>query len=334
MTALALVLLPQLTLPAPPVPGPKVEEIRAAVTAALPVLKKGATGHVEKRSCFGCHNQAYPMMAFAAAKERGFDVPSDLLKGQSEHIAAFVETNREKFKSGAGTGGQVMTAGYALLTLELAGYEPDENTDAVAVYVLKTQADRDHWRSPTSRPPTEASDFTATYLAMRALRVWGPHAKLDKAAVAKRVESARGWLVKTPAKDTEDRVFRLLALKEAGADAKEVAAAAWELLQSQRADGGWAQLDDGASDAYATGAALVALHQAGALKPSSPAYRAGVAYLLKTQRPDGTWYVKSRSKPFQPYYESGFPYEKDQFIAISASGWATAALAFACEPKK
>ena len=49
-------------------------------------------------------------------------------------------------------------------------------------------------------------------------------------------------------------------------------------------------------------------------------------YLLKTQLPDGTWKVKSRSKPFQPYYESGFPHEKDQFISISASGWATAAL--------
>ena len=40
--------------------------------------------------------------------------------------------------------------------------------------------------------------------------------------------------------------------------------------------------------------------------------------------------MKSRSKPFQPYYESGFPHGKDQFISISASGWATAALALAC----
>ena len=58
-----------------------------------------------------------------------------------------------------------------------------------------------------------------------------------------------------------------------------------------------------------------------------------MAYLLKTQRADGTWYVKSRSKPFQPYYESGFPHEKDQFISIAASGWATAALALAVEKK-
>ncbi|MBN9122883.1 MAG: hypothetical protein J0I06_27720, partial [Planctomycetes bacterium] len=162
---------------------------------------------------------------------------------------------------------------------------------------------------------------------------YGPAAGADKERTAKRVESARGWLVKAPARDTEDRVFRLMGLKEAGADAKEVAAAAWDLLRSQRADGGWSQLADGSSDAYATGSALFALHQAGGLKVDAPAYRAGAAYLLKTQRADGTWFVKSRSKPFQPYYESGFPYEKDQFISIAASGWATAALALAVEKK-
>jgi squalene cyclase len=83
------------------------------------------------------------------------------------------------------------------------------------------------------------------------------------------------------------------------------------------------------SDAYATGTALVALHEAGGLRPGDAAYRRGVAFLLRTQRPDGSWFVQSRSRPFQPYYESGFPYEKDQFISAAASGWATTAIAFA-----
>ena len=36
--------------------------------------------------------------------------------------------------------------------------------------------------------------------------------------------------------------------------------------------------------------------------------------------------------PFQPYYETGFPHAKNQFISIAASGWATTALALACPP--
>jgi hypothetical protein len=159
---------------------------------------------------------------------------------------------------------------------------------------------------------------------MRALRTYG--SKDDKEKIAKRVEAARAWLIKTPGKETEDRVFRLLGLKEAGAEETEIASAAWDLVKTQRRDGGWSQLDGGESDPYATGSALVALYEVGGLKADTGPYRAGVDYLLKTQLPDGTWKVKSRSKPFQPYYESGFPHKKDQFISISASGWATAAL--------
>jgi uncharacterized protein (TIGR03067 family) len=53
---------------------------------------------------------------------------------------------------------------------------------------------------------------------------------------------------------------------------------------------------------------------------------------LKTQQEDGSWLVRSRSKPFQPYYESGFPHGKDQFISSAASAWATTALALTCPP--
>src|SRR5262249_43363164 len=127
------------------------------------------------------------------------------------------------------------------------------------------------------------------------------------------------------------RVFRLWALKVAGAEEKDVRAAFAELLSTQRADGGWGQTDAMESDAYATGTALVGLHLAGGLSVTDPTYRRGLIFLLCTQLGDGSWYVRSRSRPFQTYFESGFPYGKDQFISITASGWATTALALACE---
>ena len=80
------------------------------------------------------------------------------------------------------------------------------------------------------------------------------------------------------------------------------------------------------SDAYATATALVALHQAGGLAITHPAYVRGVEYLLRTQRADGSWHVESRSKPFQKYYESGFPHGNDQFLSAATTGWAVAAL--------
>jgi squalene cyclase len=103
------------------------------------------------------------------------------------------------------------------------------------------------------------------------------------------------------------------------------------LLHSQQPDGGWAQLPDMDSDAYATGSALAALHQAGDLPVDDRTYVRGLRYLLSAQLPDGSWHVKTRSKPIQTYYESGYPHGKDQFISVSAASWATIALALAVE---
>ena len=131
-------------------------------------------------------------------------------------------------------------------------------------------------------------------------------------------------------REARDRVFRLWGLQAAEVDEKEVRSAAQELIRSQREDGGWAQRDGMDGDAYATGSALVALHEAGGLAVDDPAYRRGVGFLLKEQREDGSWLVRSRSRPFQTYYESGFPHGKDQFISMAATGWAATALALAC----
>jgi squalene cyclase len=125
-------------------------------------------------------------------------------------------------------------------------------------------------------------------------------------------------------------VFRLLGLKYAQAMPKEIQDAVAALLKIQRGDGGWGQLDKFQSDAYATGSALVILHQAGGLPVSAPSYQRGLDFLVRDQKPDGSWLVHSRSRPFQAYFETGFPYGKDQWISSAASGWAAAALALAC----
>ena len=71
---------------------------------------------------------------------------------------------------------------------------------------------------------------------------------------------------------------------------------------------------------------LVALLRTGHLSVDDPIYRRGVGFLLSSQREDGSWYVPSRSKPFQEYFETGFPHDTDQFISSSASSWAAIAL--------
>src|SRR5262249_53152524 len=154
----------------------------------------------------------------------------------------------ESYKKGNGQGGGVTRAGYAMLTLELGGKGRDEVTGAVAGYLLKRDESRGRWRSSSGRPPSEASEFTATDLALPALSKYGDDADKDK--VAGRVRKAREWLESAKPKDTEDRVFRLLALHEVKAPEETIKKAADDLLATRRDDGGWSQLDGGTSDAY------------------------------------------------------------------------------------
>jgi hypothetical protein len=300
------------------------------VAKALTPLQKGLIVYAEKRDCFSCHNQAVPLVALEIARARGLAIDEEAFEGAMGLTLADLESALGQYRKGRGQPGGVTRAAYSLWTLEAAGSLADEVTAAVTEYLLKSDPDKDHW-TKTSRPLIEASHFTTTALTLRALRYYSNKSRTG--AVNDRARRARAWLAASRFVDTEDRVFRLWGLKYADASPAELERAARDLLAAQRSDGGWAQTDRLASDAYATGSALVALHQAGRWATDDPMYRRAVAFLLRTQKADGTSFVASRSRPFQLYFESGFPYRKDQFIAVAASGWATAALALALPGK-
>ena len=55
----------------------------------------------------------------------------------------------------------------------------------------------------------------------------------------------------------------------------------------------------------------------------------GGGAVSETQLADGSWYVHSHALGIQPYFESGFPHGRDQFISATATNWATQALVLA-----
>src|SRR6187401_1474518 len=98
---------------------------------------------------------------------------------------------------------------------------------------------------------------------------------------------AGAWLKAAKPATNEDRAFQVLGLVWADGDKDATRAAARALLAEQRPDGGWAQHTSLSSDAYATGQALVALRESGAVAVADEAYQRGVKFLLSTQLEDG-----------------------------------------------
>ena len=302
--------------------------MRAAVAKSLPLLERSSITAIEERSnCFTCHHTGLPVMTLVAAREHGFTINAKNLDTQLQFTADFLANSRANYLVGKGQGGQAFTAGSALWALEHGGWKPDANTEAVIDYLLIFQKELGHWKPQSIRPPSEESAFSTTFGALEGLKTFGAAAQRER--IGKRTAQVRSWLLSTSAKTTEDRVFKLLSLTAVAADREAIQQAAQELLRTQREDGGWSQLDDMSSDAYATGTALVALQRAGVAAASDPACGRGLQWLLNDQLADGSWHVVTRSKPIQKYFESGYPHGKDQFISITAACWATTAMIIA-----
>jgi ankyrin repeat protein len=185
------------------------------------------------------------------------------------------------------------------------------------------------WMFMDGRPPQNYSEITWTATALRAINLYLPASLAEERD--RRVDLAASWLRKQTPRATEESTFQLLGLAWANAPREEVNRAADSLAAQQRSDGGWSQVPALGSDAYSTGQALVALHEAGGMPVTHAAYRRGVAYLMRSQLADGSWLVKTRilhpAEVSPPYFESGFPHGKDQFISIAGTSWAAMALA-------
>lgn len=79
------------------------------------------------------------------------------------------------------------------------------------------------------------------------------------------------------------------------------------------------------SDALSTGQTIFMLCNAGT-SPDDPAIARGCDFLLRTQNADGSWEFESHAKPVQPFFDNGDPHDKNQFISVAATAWATSAL--------
>ncbi len=227
-----------------------------------------------------------------------------------------------------------VSEGFLLTAANAAGVAPNLVTAIYARHIAIRQLPDGHWITADARPPQSYSNITATAVVIRALQVYGhPSLAADTKA---RVDRAARWLTGCSPRSSDEQASQLLGLHWSGANSASLDKLARALKSSQRSDGGWAALPGRKSDAYSTGQVLVALHQAGGIPTSDPAWQHGIQFLLDTQAADGSWHVVTRLHPpavlSPPYFESGYPYGHDQFVSAMGAAWAVQALAAALGP--
>jgi hypothetical protein len=298
--------------------------VSAAIERGLAFLVKDALAWKSEHKCASCHHASLVIWSMLESKHSGLSVDEPVLAELTKWVA----------ESGDGKTGVPRPAGIpkalnakaVYFTIALgADPQPDAASQAGMKLLLETvksdQIDNGSWASwPETRPPIFGkSDDSMTALATLALM---PAAAAGDVSAKAALDKAIEWLAATKTDgDPQSITMRLVVWQRLGRPASE-----WEPLvrliqERQNTDGGWSQATDMASDAWATGQALYALAHAG-IKPDNQAIERAHAFLIKAQRPDGSWPMTSR--PIKPGGDGS-----TSLIPITGAGsaWAVIGLA-------
>jgi hypothetical protein len=307
--------------------------VRSAIQRGLTPILGAVERYPSHRKCFSCHHQTLPMLTIEAVREAGIEGDFDQPFRDSWELTQRAFDNRIKtLQLGGRIGGDSATVSHALWTAEISGTRGTELTEALLAYLVKRQHEHGYWKPQSDRPPLEGSELSTTVLVVNLME-----AQEDEPAREAAIRRGREWLATAEPEDQQDRAFLYWFLRETAEESPDhERSRRWldVIREKQRPDGGWSQLDreESESDAYATGQTLYFLLDGGVSR-NDPMIRRGVAFLLNSQHEDGSWFVQTRSKPVQPWYDNGDPHGKSQFISTPASCWAVAALAKSLAPQ-
>jgi hypothetical protein len=296
---------------------------RIATERGLQFIQADAVKWRREKNCSTCHHGTMTIWVQSEAKSRGFAVVPEELQ---ENVG-WAKERLEKIDLPRDTRpGWSMVNTPALYMAMLANFVPGQDAISpderkrIAGHLLRHQEENGAWMWSSAPPknippPVFESDEVATRLAYMALAPQAALAADDAPAIQASLARADAWLKDQASDTTQAAVLRLLMNRQANAPAGEIKSGIEGLLSLQNPDGGWSQVKERESDAYATGQVLYALSVAGVLTENE-AIKKGVTFLVNTQREDGSWPMKRRGHPGVTPSENVVP------ITYSGTAWA------------
>ena len=315
------------------VPSATPQQVQQAVERAIGYMQTQSATWLKTRKCAACHHVPMVLWSLSEAERQGYAIDKKFIKDTAEAtlgspekmIAAglFDDPAKPPDTRPLAKGVKVGTAFMAVAAWSLPSLSEGQRKSLRQINdeIVEKQRDDGSWEFFLSRPPINESETTdAVWLIMALQGETGSDvSESQRAALVK----ATSWLAGTKLPNTlQDKVFKVLLAARSGQPHDTMQITIDELLALQRADGGWSQLADMPSDAYATGQTLYVLALAG-YTGERPEIKRAIDLLVASQKPDGSWPMTSRSTP------DGKPGSSKLLTPINcaAAAWVTLGLA-------
>jgi hypothetical protein len=302
---------------------------RKAVERGLVFLQQDAATWRKEKQCSTCHHGTMTVWALSEAKSQGYDVAAetlaDAVKWTKDRLLERIDLPRDKRPGWSMVNTPALYLSAMALSVPRQEAVSADELKRIAGHLVRHQETDGSWAwssAPAKNrpPPVFESDEVATLLAVAALRQQMPIDPKEKSEVRDAREKGAAWLAKAkPSDTTQAALLRLFVKARAGEPAKALESEVEWILSRQNKDGGWGQIKDATSDAYATGQALYVLSLIG-VKRDQQALRRGVAFLVNTQQEDGSWPMAGRA------HEGATPSKNLVPITYFGSAWATLGL--------
>jgi len=146
--------------------------LQDAASKAVVMIQKSQKNWYTKASCYSCHQQVLPALAFKYAREHGIAV--DEAAAHADAAAAFGPySNLERAVEYTHMIDPGLSDGYGLIAASAAGVRPSLVTAVYARLIAARQEADGHWETVDERPPQSYSPFTATAISLRAIQLYG-----------------------------------------------------------------------------------------------------------------------------------------------------------------
>jgi hypothetical protein len=296
-------------------------DVRSVIDRGLTFLVKDNLAWKESKKCYECHHAPFTIWALNEAKNRGYPVDDKVLAELTswvvgeDYLARLIPKRTEQKEI-------VFHEAPLLLALGIEAGDTKTTQNGLKqmlASVVHDQGEDGSWKRVNEARPILSSPDTLTTLALLALSA--PNApdlgEEGKAAKQKGLQ----WLrAASPDDELQPIALRLILWRRLGRPPAEWELLAQQLHKAQNDDGGWGQVKDAKSDAFATGQALYALAEAGA-RSDDVAVRKSQLFLAKIQGQDGAWAMTSRA-----IMGNGKVATKFEPIIHAASAWAVMGL--------